>query len=451
MTTQTFDQINFLGLSVKSLSVNGIQSSTSLGSFNFVLVREPGQSFQFDNINPASGLGSGLIFNIGSLVLHGNIESWTESKIDARGTGIIDVRLQEAAADTVDKSFQEDTVLSFEQILSLHSNEIISTSEGWELDEINPYFLQSAISASSSGLDIVLTPEGGVNNIFKLEVANLPKTNIARFISPTIFTIIRSLGVRMDLFFDRVAFSQLDSGAQAALTIEVVNGFKVASLIRRDRYPIRSTKGAVGKVLSQLNLQFSNQGIKTTYIFNEYISQLDSKIKNNSEALVRMVKHENWRITPRAGIHNGFWSGFDPPIDKPTVDPNYYRPQDLELDDIIEALGQLGHIGWSIDLEQLEGGLGVIVDKAGSGPFYRVRRLNNIDIDPETFQRFAPDTFLSSEWERVRNLAEPVDSPGYLLPGTQVTIQIYKIEDLSTGIPFMEQSPQTFSPPIPET
>lgn len=423
MANQTFDKLTFFGCTLQSVSAN-VTSDNTAGNFTFTLFCEPGQEFQYENENPIDFLGNSAIFSIGSMNIRGKIVSVDKVVTDINGTGIYNVRLTEVGYDSIDLSDAIfDNILSFADIVSEHAGEILSYKTGSELIE----------SDKNSGEAIfnIKEPTGKkINLTINLEVAGLPKTDIAKLLSPSLDTV--SLGIA-GVVFDELTSEQFQLSQ---------NAMRLFS----QEYPFR-TRG-----IRQVQVQYSpNGGVRTRYSFTQYVSYLDSQNRDIRAALGAIRGAELTRLPNRDIIYEGFFDelGIDRTIDDSSL--NEVLPRDELQDEMLEEIGRLTTDRLKYDLIKPTGGMGIIVGPAGGGPFYQVRRLSNIDIDPETFQRFAPGTFFLPEWDRVRNLAEPLDSPGYLLPGTQVTVQIYQLSELSEGVPFIEQSPQVFAPPIPGT
>lgn len=127
------------------------------------------------------------------------------------------------------------------------------------------------------------------------------------------------------------------------------------------------------------------------------------------------------------------------------------EPIQKELSDKKKSGEQELHLG-AKDMEYVykkpEGGQGVIVD-VEIGPFYTVRRVNYADIDSQTFAGGLniTESYFLAEWQHVRNLSEDEDSPGYLLPGTKVNVSIFSESEFGPFVPYMEHSPEVFSPP----
>lgn len=92
-----------------------------------------------------------------------------------------------------------------------------------------------------------------------------------------------------------------------------------------------------------------------------------------------------------------------------------------------------------------------VIEAKQDGPFYNLRRLHYGDFNPSSAGEGAfANSFYAESWAGVRNLSEPLDSPGYLLPGTIVTINFFSETELGPFVPFIEQNPQTFMPPLAE-
>lgn len=213
-----------------------------------------------------------------------------------------------------------------------------------------------------------------------------------------------------------------------------------------------------GKNVTRINISFDTNGIKTRYYIEPFDTESNNKnainsLKKSASNLANQLRKLENRIRPL--IPPGSDAIFKPEeqIEK-KIKELEQRLEDLKKDNQ-KADEQLKLS--SPDMEYIyqkpEGGLGVIEGKESvTGPFYFVRRLNYADIDPQTFAGGLNITksYFNAEWHNVRNLAEPADSFGYLLPGTRVTVSIFSEGVDRPQVPYIEQNPQVFAPPIPE-
>jgi hypothetical protein len=128
----------------------------------------------------------------------------------------------------------------------------------------------------------------------------------------------------------------------------------------------------------------------------------------------------------------------------PNSDEEKLNELEEDVDELIDSEDNRKRYEW----ERPTGGLGVIV--SNSGPFYNIRRINGIDFDK--FSSIGvPQIVGFPEWRDTRNLAEPLNSPGYLANGTTVTVNIYNLgEGTSSGpyVPYIEVAPTLFAPPV---
>lgn len=185
-----------------------------------------------------------------------------------------------------------------------------------------------------------------------------------------------------------------------------------------------------GATINRVSINFGMDGIQTTY----YVDSPDrndlkgTKIKQpdgtGEEETDSAKKEEPQKIKNE-----------EVKIDEPKLesDPKQNTLSDKEMEYIYK---------------KPEGGQGVIVG-VEIGPFYTVRRVNYADIDSQTFAGGLNITksYFLAEWQHVRNLSEDEDSPGYLLPGTKVNVSIFSDSEFGPFIPYMEHSPEVFSPP----
>lgn len=138
------------------------------------------------------------------------------------------------------------------------------------------------------------------------------------------------------------------------------------------------------------------------------------------------------------GIKTRYTKSFNPNSDEEKLD-------DLEedVDELIDLEDTRKRYEWT----KPTGGLGITVSH--SGPFYNIRRLNNEDITGNPFSNIGVnDIVFYPEWTSVRNLAEPLDSPGYLPDGTKVNVNIYHVGNNGTYTPYIEVTPTLFAPPV---
>jgi len=121
-----------------------------------------------------------------------------------------------------------------------------------------------------------------------------------------------------------------------------------------------------------------------------------------------------------------------------------------------------------LPLDKPDGGMGYVLSSDG-GPFYNIKRLDARDIDPGIASDLNLDNMMwAPAWTGVRNLSEPIESPGYLQPLTRVTVKmfvttytVYTDEALdgtnstvpiqvARYTPYLEHTPPVFAPPVAE-
>jgi hypothetical protein len=208
-------------------------------------------------------------------------------------------------------------------------------------------------------------------------------------------------------------------------------------------------------IVTSLNISFGIDGIKTRYKIVPTVSSatinssnINDKLRALGAEVDSLVQKVNKIKIPRFKT---------PPNQKPhkvieRIINSKIKPIKDEIAKIQKADQELKLTQPDMEFiyNKPEGGLGVIESIDTGGPFYNVRRLNYADIDPETFAGGLNITtsYFLTEWKHVRNLAEDDNSPGYLLVGTRVTVSIFSDSEFGPFIPYMEQSPQTFSPPV---
>lgn len=453
------------------------------GTYSVSLVCDPSEPQQFSN--SSSLLGILVDFSIGQLNVTGQVRAIEETFVSAGGTGVINLRLVEVAINDTSIPVSQAAALSKDDLLLAHAGEIISRKNGRELRGHEAYTVENIFQFNEKigARDITETT--------RIEAVGLPKSNATKLLSPTWDTILISLGSSEQETVD------LEEELRTLATMNIttipltdpLNSFTSrSSLIQRFEsqgindpeqdqrvkeikdlliplyddaeeifrsYPKRVTEGDRSfEGPEQINVQISNNGITTSYVYNKIPSQLDRSIRELEDTWGARQREEEIRNGRRDEITEEFFSNVNTfaPRDWPSpseieFDDDNKLSRDKLMEEMIQALGGLELERMQYDLAKPTGGLGVIVGPAGGGPFYEIRRLNNVDLDPQTFSRFGPGMFVS-EWPRVRNLAEPVDSPGFLAPGTRVTVNIFQERENSGGIPFIEQSPQTFAPPL---
>jgi len=233
-------------------------------------------------------------------------------------------------------------------------------------------------------------------------------------------------------------------------SISIINTgqLEVADIPRVNIGQAIGTGGSVTEVF----VRYGPNGITTRYVMNLYTKELglfrrqNQRIREEQEIEdARELEHpqyvppDPYPIPEREIIEEDVRDALEEIIDEALTDIED-RPPD-EPHSIMDPF-----MRWS--LETPTGGMGIIVSRDG-GPFYTVRRLSHVDIDPHTFA--AHPVFGVPEWPRIRNLAEPLNSPGLLQVDTKVTVKIFSESEHGPFTAYIEQTPQTFSPPPIET
>jgi len=189
-----------------------------------------------------------------------------------------------------------------------------------------------------------------------------------------------------------------------------------------------------GSSITEIFIRFDNNGVTTRYVVNLYTKEL-GEFKRKQQREREQQQEEDEKVLEDDFPENK--DDFESPPEPETL------PDDEDLAGPSQPQREYVY-------EKPEGGLGIVTTKEG-GPFYAVRRLSYRDVDPETFAGAGVvfDSYFLSEWTNVRNLSEPELSPGWIPVGTKVTISIFSETDESGPyLPYMEQTPPTFAPPI---
>jgi len=214
--------------------------------------------------------------------------------------------------------------------------------------------------------------------------------------------------------------------------------------------------------VNRLNISFGINGIRTLYKIGlpHRIDSLDNLNEENNFSLLNLRRRiaavetllNEWGGRPRFRYGKKLDSFIEIVRDEISL---ALEPKEKQIDELLAD--QKGENELSLNkadrayvYKKPEGGLGVIVDVEQGGPFYTVNRLNYADIDPNTFAGGLniSESYFFSEWKHVRNLAEDADSPGFLLPGTRVTVSIFADKEEGPFVPYMEVTPPVFAPPI---
>lgn len=458
-----------------------------IGTFSISLVRDP--NIQPSFANTTSLIGTVVDFSVGSMFITGRIVAVDEILVNVGGTGTINLSLKELVVDRLESISGELNALSVDQLLVSHDGEISSVKRGVQLRESDPRTIEWIFQFNEK------VRPGRINETTRIEAAGFPKSNIPRFYNPSFDTLLRRLGSSESEWNAMEAeFKSLTGGIQLSASVDPLEiieiepapisrfdflnwGVPIGSslesedrtdvlkaimrdllarsiVLRRQFYRRLVSPDPTSRGPEQINVQINNNGVTTSYVYNKAPSEIDERIKNLEDTWNGQASLEEDRKLQRDRIIQTFFTNlprWDEPVEftRPDTENDNKSNRDDGIEQVVDTLGRLELERMIWDTQKPTGGLGVIVGPAGGGPFYVIRRQNNVDIDSQTFSRFGPGMFVS-EWSRVRNLAEPENSLGLLAPGTSVTVSIFKERESSVGVPVIEQSPQTFAPPLPE-
>jgi len=192
----------------------------------------------------------------------------------------------------------------------------------------------------------------------------------------------------------------------------------------------------LGGSVTEVFIRFDNNGVLTRYVMNLYTRELgEFKRKKQKEQETQQEEEEK---EPE--------DNFPETKDDLESPPEPESAPETEEDDGLTGPSeeQMSYV-----YDKPEGGMGIVSVKEG-GPYYAVRRLNYADIDPNTFAGGLniTNSYFLSEWTGVRNLAETDSSPGLIPVGTKVTVSIFSESEFGPWVPYMEQTPQVFTPPV---
>jgi hypothetical protein len=172
-----------------------------------------------------------------------------------------------------------------------------------------------------------------------------------------------------------------------------------------------------GSNITNINTQFNANRITTRYSMNLYTDEL-----GNFKQIERKKINEYFKLLRKT--------------------QETYK-KDISINEEIKTLSGPAQKDITYTWEWPTGGLGFTASIGSFGGYYAIRRANIGDIDPQSFIAGVASTY--AEWSHVRNLAEPVDSPGYLPIGTKVTVNFFRETEEGPQIPYIEQTPPNFS------
>jgi len=219
-----------------------------------------------------------------------------------------------------------------------------------------------------------------------------------------------------------------------------------------------------GSNITNVGIQFTTGGIITTYNAR-FFSKTENKNKQKQKDRDPLNPPDD--KDPNTPSLKELWDAIKDLAGRshePPTDPVLADDEDLDIDaddfltedDILDllkdkTLPEISEVPETTYLyDKPEGGQGIIIGRDSGGPFYTVRRTNIRDIDPSSFKGglVISESYFLAEWPRVRNMAEDINSPGFLPIGTSVSVSIFRTTDSDrVGTPFIEQQPPTFAPP----
>ncbi len=304
----------------------------------------------------------------------------------------------------------------------------------------------------------------------ELEVADIPRIQMPVLVLPTRGQIFKFLNP--DLAYDGDAFQNDLNTIFGSVTSEEERLEKNALIQRRldalieassivESFPDTTTQ------LSKLRIQFSKTGVKTKYTFGFLPTRRSAseKLEDEVDKHHRNKKRERIRIPKMDQNILDFINRCQElraaGADSPCIDTIL----DFELDALTarekiidELLGTLSSVNWdSIEYwyPKMQGGRGIIKGRSVRGPFYSIQKLGLVDINPQIGSILSSVTNVFEGWNDVRNLAEPLASPGYLQIDDLVDVKIFfeglqaGSDPFEIGTPFIEVAPQVFAPPAP--
>lgn len=202
--------------------------------------------------------------------------------------------------------------------------------------------------------------------------------------------------------------------------IQSFGTLEVAGLPRKEAFD--GTIFPDGSFIDRVSINIGTDGIKTIYY-----------VKPNRKDI---IKKEITKIAPTK----------DTPLEPSPKNEDPVVNDEPALPDSKEV--GLTDKGMEYVYKKPEGGQGVIVDKEGTTPFYTVRRQNYADIDSQTFAGGIniTNSYFLAEWTDARNMSEPEDSPGLLLPGTRVNVSIFSESEFGPFVASFDSPPPNSAP-----
>lgn len=182
----------------------------------------------------------------------------------------------------------------------------------------------------------------------------------------------------------------------------------------------------LGGSITEIFIRFDNNGVTTRYVMDLFTRELGEF--KRQKAMDRQRQKESMEKETNQEC----------PI-KDEDEEKKPEPEPIPEEEFVLSQEATEYI-WG----HPEGGMGIITGKDG-GPYYSIKRTSHLDLSPWLAEISA--VFGASAWSNVRNLAEPLNSPGLLPVGTHVTVNIFSEQESGPYIPYIEQTPQVFSPP----
>lgn len=192
----------------------------------------------------------------------------------------------------------------------------------------------------------------------------------------------------------------------------------------------------LGGSITDVFVRFDQNGVTTRYLSNLYTRELGEFKRHKRQELEKKEMIEEQETDEEC------------PTDEEEAEVIVTEPvQEDEQAAEEEGEGPTQEI-LSATADKMTGGMGIVTYKEG-GPFYSVRRMTDLDFAGSLLSP-SMEFYFQSDWHEVRNLAETTSSPGLIPVGTRVTVSIFSESEMGPFIPYMEQTPQVFTPPVVE-
>ncbi len=438
----------FLGCTLKSF--NAQKNPNGTVSYSAILQQEQGQTFEPD-LFLNRGIFEEFEIDIGPISTSGNLVSFSRDIINPAGSGNISVQLNESIAvlsQVVLGRLRSDIETEFSTQGGENASQTVKDRLNQKLEVLDEIEVVS-IKRRDEYVDATLEK---LSELHENEIISLSEG--VDGLSSAINKHVEGIVTLTDEEIEQERFSftkyQLQVGGPPKVTL--INVPDVPDVLP-----------------NQIQIQFSSQGITTTYQTEKVKNSSALKLADdNFSAVGDLVRRGTNQIQERKEDLKKFCSSLSS-FDNDDFDDDFPEDDDFDpcstISQCTSSVTVPGTYDTVIGLDECDrterrynrdqqarrrsyerqkpaGGMGIITGQDFSGPFYRVRKLNNKDFDPQSFSGFALPTSFLPLWDNVRNLGEPSSSPGYLLPGTRVTVSIFHEDDnpARPGIAFTEVS-----------